>query len=72
LLAVVDPVVPLVPAVFAAAPELGMLPELDAVAPTVWVRALVPVPAVLLPTEPAPPTAKTDAPAGFPSEVFPK
>jgi hypothetical protein len=71
-LAVVDPVDPLVPAVFAAAPELGMFPEFDAAAPPVWVRDVVVVPAVLLPTEPAPPTAKIDAPEGFPAAVFPK
>jgi hypothetical protein len=65
-------VAPFDPAVFAAAPELGMLPEFDAVAPAVTVRAEVPVPAELLPIEPAPPTAKTDAPAGFPAEVLPK
>jgi hypothetical protein len=71
-LAVVKGVAPLVPAVFAAAPELGTLPEFDAVAPAVAVRLVVEVPAELFPTEPAPPTAKTEAPAGFPAAVFPK
>jgi hypothetical protein len=72
LLEVVTAFAPFEPAVFAAAPELGMFPEFDAVAPAVAVRLVVEVPVELFPTEPAPPTAKTDAPVGLPAEVFPK
>jgi hypothetical protein len=49
-----------------------MFPEFDAIAPAVTVRLVVEEPAALFPTEPAPPTAKTDAPAEFPAAVFPK